>query len=96
MINIWSFYKRKLTKNYISLILNFLNIKKNYTITRRWPVPTGGNSFEVVTKIPNKGRGPATPFGESDMLEKYLKIILDHYLLDAKIIMQKYSTVEHI
>jgi hypothetical protein len=50
----------------------------------------------VVTKIPKKGRGPATPFGESDMLEKYLKIILDHYLLDAKRIMQKYSTVEHI
>ena len=50
----------------------------------------------MVTKIPKKGRGPATLFGQSDMLEKNLKIILDHYLLDAKRIMQKYSTVERI
>jgi hypothetical protein len=50
----------------------------------------------VVAGIPKKGRGPAAPFGQSGMLEKKLKIILDHYLLDAGGIMQKYSTVERM
>ena len=57
------------------------------------------NHAKIINRSPviilQRKRGVALlrPFGQSGMLDKISKIILDHCQLDAKGIMKKYSTV---